>query len=388
MANAINANKIKIMQLGDVHLGGAYRSLPEDLASVCRSALLCGFVNAVTAEIKNGVSVVLITGDLFDSDSPDQKTADAVRELFFKNPDVVFFIAPGESDFGCPLWQSGLLPDNVTVFTSSSPKRIVLSEKKLEIYGWSAKKKAKSNQPLSDRKAQKSELPKIVMGHCDINNPIGSSFSVTAEDMKDFGADFYAFSHNHKSAGIKHGDGYSYSFSGFFDGRGFDETGWGSYILITVDRTESDGESKTSDYTLTARRKETKIHRYESITVNADGAKSTAEAENKILDVLTTKKFDTHTSVRAIITGSVSPDVIITKHPTYIHPPLFSIVCVNETAPTFECDDLKNDKSILGEVFRKFLGDMTSRNRAKRTEAASAFRAAYMALTGKDINNA
>ena len=425
-----SANKVRIMQTGDILLGGAYRSLPEDLASVCRSALLFGFVNSVSEEIKTGVSVVLISGNLFDSSSPDPETVDAVIRLFSENPDVDFFITPGERDFDCPLWESGLLPDNVTVFLSSSVRRVVLQKKRLEIYGFGVKKKAKSNQPLADRKVHPSTLPKIVTGHCELNNPISSYFSVTEEEMKGFGADFYAFSHESRPYSITRKDGYSYAYTGFFDGRGFDQTGSGGYILITVEegrhpsesaktingiksihrisamntmntaitsnteKVESDENTANTATTpntvntITAKRRETKIHRYESITVNAQGAKTTLDAETQILDALRTKKFDMRTSVRAVITGAVSPEVTITKRPAYIHPSLFSLECVNETTPTFDCDNLKEDKSILGEVFRKFYPDMNSKSRSKRIDAARAFRAAYMALTGKDINNA
>ncbi len=374
-------NRIKIMHCGDIHLGGIYQGVtPEDSAAL-RDRLLSGFVCAVNTEISAGADAVLISGDLFDFPAPDAAVLNAVIDLFCSNPTVQFVIAPGECDCDCPLYTSRILPENVSVFTKGAMKRITLKEQKMAIYGWSMNKNARNTCPLAGKEADATPLLKIVLGHCDVTEAMSNYFSVLESDIESFGADVCLFSHQHAYNKAKRVGSSYYLYSGFFDGRNQEETGWGGYNVITA--TDTDG-----GWQLSFSRKQFTSHRYMSLSLNVDKARSVGEIIARCEKLITDKKVDNSTTLYLTFTGNVRPDVIIPKTLEGIAERTYSLQITDETLPLFEYDYLMADKTVPGEVFRRLRTDMESDSKSKRIMAAAVFRSVMVALEGKDINNA
>ena len=379
---ATKSNKIKIMHCGDIHLGGIYAGVsPEDSARL-RERLLSGFISAVEAEISAGANAVLISGDLFDFPSPDVSVVNAIVNLFSSHPSVQFVIAPGECDCDCPLYFSKILPENASVFTKGAMKRITLKEQKLAIWGWSMTKNARNTCPLAGKTADNTPLLKIVLGHCDVTEAMSSYFSVLESDISAFGADLCLFSHQHSYGKVKRAGDTPYVYSGFFDGRNQEETGYGGYNVITA----TDGGE--AGWQLSFSRKQFTSHRYVSLTVNVDKTRSVEEALERCDKLISDKKVDKACTLYLTFTGNVRPEVIIPNALPKISEKTFSLNIVNETLPLFECDYLMADKTVPGEIFRKLRQDMESDSKSKRMMAASVFRTIMIALEGKDINNA
>ncbi len=120
---------VKIVHAADFHLDSAFGALSAEQARQRRResrellTRLCNYVN------QNGVDLVLLAGDLFDSDTTYRETLEALSEALGAMQARVF-IAPGNHDpysakspYATLAW-----PENVHVFTSKTVERVELPE--------------------------------------------------------------------------------------------------------------------------------------------------------------------------------------------------------------------------------------------------------------------
>lgn len=120
---------VKIVHAADFHLDSAFGALSAEQARQRRREsreLLTRLSNYVN---QNGVDLVLLAGDLFDSDTTYRETLEALSEALGAMQARVF-IAPGNHDpysaksaYATISW-----PENVHVFTSKTVERVELPE--------------------------------------------------------------------------------------------------------------------------------------------------------------------------------------------------------------------------------------------------------------------
>ena len=120
---------VKIVHAADFHLDSAFGALSGEQARQRRREsreLLTRLANYVN---QNGVDVVLLAGDLFDSDTTYRETLEALSDALGAMRARVF-IAPGNHDpysakspYATLAW-----PENVHVFSSNTVERVVLPE--------------------------------------------------------------------------------------------------------------------------------------------------------------------------------------------------------------------------------------------------------------------
>lgn len=116
---------VKIVHAADFHLDSAFGALSAEQARQRRREsreLLTRLSNYVN---QNGVDLVLLAGDLFDSDTTYRETLEALSEALGAMQARVF-IAPGNHDpysakspYATLSW-----PENVHVFTSKTVERV------------------------------------------------------------------------------------------------------------------------------------------------------------------------------------------------------------------------------------------------------------------------
>lgn len=120
---------VKIVHAADFHLDSAFGALNAEQARQRRResrevlTRLSNYVN------QNGVDLVLLAGDLFDSDTTYRETLEALSDALGAMRARVF-IAPGNHDpysaksaYATLAW-----PENVHVFTSKTVERVELPE--------------------------------------------------------------------------------------------------------------------------------------------------------------------------------------------------------------------------------------------------------------------
>ena len=131
---------MRFLHAADIHLDSPlhglerYEGAPvEEIRSATRRA----FDNLIDLAIEEEVVFVLLVGDLYDGDWKDYNTGLYFVERMGKlrEAGIRVFIVAGNHDAASQITKHLRLPDNVSLFSTSKPERIVLEELNVAIYG-------------------------------------------------------------------------------------------------------------------------------------------------------------------------------------------------------------------------------------------------------------
>ena len=355
---------IKIIHCADVHLGSKMDSrLPADKAKIRREEVLGTFENMVRYARENGVRVIMLSGDVFDSDRPIKRDKDAFYRIVKSNPQIDFWYRRGNHDGGQTYEESfpnlktfsgeweGYSYDGVTIYgieTSSDNARSLYSTLNL------------SEEGLN-----------IVMLHGQIDNSEGVD-RVNLLKLRDKNIDYLALGHIHSySKGKLDGRG-EYAYSGCLEGRGYDEVGEKGFVLLTADG------KITSQFIPFAKRK--------IVELSADVSK--AEDEYQACDmVCAAVKGDKNCTfadlLRINLTGEIPFDnqelaKVVTRR---LEGDYFFVSVKDATVRSFDIEQLALDKSLKGEFIRTVLADDNIPNDKK----SAVISAGLKAIAGREV---
>ena len=127
---------VRVVHAGDFHLDSAFRSLPEEQARLRRqeSRELPG--RLVDWANDHGAQLMLLAGDLFDSDRLYSQTAQMLAQALSRFRGTVV-IAPGNHDWlsAASPYRQPIWPENVRIFLGRGMERLVLPELGCTVYG-------------------------------------------------------------------------------------------------------------------------------------------------------------------------------------------------------------------------------------------------------------
>ena len=126
----------KVLHAADFHLDSAFRSLPEEQARLRRqeSRELPG--RLVDWANDHGAQLMLLAGDLFDSDRLFSQTAQMLVQALSRFRGTVV-IAPGNHDWlsAASPYRQPIWPENVHIFLGRGMERLTLPELGCTVYG-------------------------------------------------------------------------------------------------------------------------------------------------------------------------------------------------------------------------------------------------------------
>ena len=252
---------VKIVHAADFHLDSAFGALSAEQARQRRREsreLLTRLSNYVN---QNGVDLVLLAGDLFDSDTTYRETLEALSEALGAMQARVF-IAPGNHDPYSAKSPYATLPwpENVHVFTSKTVERVELPELGCAVYGAAFTAPVQDESLLAGFRALEDDFIHLMVLHGDISATESRYDPLTKEQIKESGIDYLALGHTHQFGGFLREGQTTYAYSGCPEGRGFDELGEKGILTGTVER----GKAELS-FVPFARR------RYEILNVDVTG---------------------------------------------------------------------------------------------------------------------
>jgi len=222
------------------------RELPQRLADYVRS---------------NGISLVLLAGDLFDSNGGYRETEEQLAGALGRM-EVPVFIAPGNHDWfgpGSP-YLSLRWPDNVHIFRSASVERVEMPALHAAIYG-AAFTGPEQNRSLLDGFAAPTDgNVQLMVLHGDLNDPAGRYNPLRKEEIAASGLSYLALGHVHRRGEERLGNTLA-AWPGCPEGRGFDELGEKGFYEGTV----SDGGAVSLRFVPFAN------HRYENVEADVTG---------------------------------------------------------------------------------------------------------------------
>jgi len=232
--------QVKFIHAADIHLDSPliglerYEGIPvEQFRCATREA----FKNLIDLSIQEKVDFILIAGDLYDGDWRDYNTGLFLSSQVSKLRDagIKVFIVRGNHDAASQITRQLRLPENVKVFSESSPETVCLDDLGIAIHGQGFEKQSVTAD-LS------LNYPEPVSGYCNIGllHTSASGYEGHANyapcDIRYLEAKGYAYwalGHIHKREILKAGDPWIV-FPGNTQGRHIRETGAKGCTVVTV----------------------------------------------------------------------------------------------------------------------------------------------------------
>ena len=233
----------RFIHAADIHLDSALRGLERyEGAPVdeIRSATRRAFDNLIELAIDEGVNFVLLAGDLYDGDWKDYNTGlyfiermDRLREAGIK-----VFIVGGNHDAASQITKQLRLPDNVKMFATRTPERVVLRNLDVAIHGQGFANQVVTEDLSKAYPQGDPQLFNIGLLHTCLNGKPGHEpyAPCTADGLRSKGYHYWALGHVHKREVISQDPWIV--FPGNTQGRHIRETGSKGCTLVTVDNGE------------------------------------------------------------------------------------------------------------------------------------------------------
>ena len=261
---------LKFIHGADFHLDSAFAALPPRQAAARRRESrelpqrLANYVN------QNGIELVLLAGDLFDSASAYRDTAESLSAALGQMAAQVY-IAPGNHDWygpGSP-YLTVQWPDNVHIFTQPHLEAMAWPEKRLVLHGAAFTASEQSAGFLSGFAAPKDGNLHIGLLHGEIDPAEARYDPIWKEEIAASGLAYLALGHIHKRTEPLTCGRTVCAWPGCPEGRGFDELGEKGFYEGTV----ADSGTVSLRFVPFAR------HRYEVVTVDVTGQAPLAAVE-------------------------------------------------------------------------------------------------------------
>lgn len=323
---------MKIIHTADVHLGAKMDSkFPRSIASKRREELRDTFRLTVDYASKNGVEVIMLSGDVFDSDTPFQTDRDFFYSVVKNNPNIDFLYLRGNHDVNADYGGESI--SNLKTFTDKWKTYVYgnVAITGIEITAGNATSMY-STLSLDGSKTN------IVMLHGQVGDAAGVD-KIYLKRLRDKNINYLALGHVHKPQEDKLDDGADYAYCGCLEGRGFDEVGEHGFILLDV------GKKVTHTFIPFAKRK--------IIEADADvtGVTEAYTASRKVKEAVNFQKQNIY---RINLIGEISFDVpeLCGDVQTYLSSECYFVDVKDRTGKKIDYSVYDGDTSVRGEFVR------------------------------------
>lgn len=373
---------LKILHCADIHLDSPFKSGNAGKSNVRRRELRESFSSMMEYIKNNGIELVLIAGDLFDTGYVMKDTADfVVKELADAAP-CKFVISPGNHDpyTEDSVYSKMAFSDNVYIFNSATFDKFSFPELNVDVYGHAFVKNKLEVNPFAGKTPDNSERINLLCAHAEVGDPLSPFCPVSEADIAATGLDYCAFGHIHNFDGLKKAGNTYYAYCGCLEGRDFGETGYKGAIYLEISKELSLASVKASKIRFSKRR-------YEIYPLDVSGCSENASLVQKINATIAETDFGYDTLLRIVLTGNVSPSLKIDTEilQESLSQNFFYIEVENHTLPLYDAETLENDPTIRGAFFKELRPLLENGSEEDRVRAARALRIGLTALSGEDI---
>lgn len=346
---------MKLIHCADLHLDSKIETIPPEKSRVRRDEIVRTFERLCEYAEKNGVTAVIIAGDMFDAKRITAKTRGRVLSAISAAKNVDFLYLSGNHDDESFITDEEIvarLPKNLKAFTSE----------------WSGYSYGKVN--IAGICLNENNVKYIYDGLTLPENGVnvvalhGQIAGYRAEDkaevislprLKGKNIDYLALGHIHSYAEGKLDERGVYAYSGCPDGRGFDETGEKGFVLIN----ETDGKFTREFVPFSSRR----LYEYEFDVSGYDewfGAERALTAELK-------ENIDASSLVKVVLKGERPADFEADAEglTARLNEYFFFAKTYDKTRLKISEEDYMTDRSVRGEFVRAVLAsDMSEEKKS------------------------
>ena len=358
--------QIRVLHAADLHLDSPFEALTAEKAALRRAEqrALLGRI-ADLAQMRQ-VDLVLLPGDLLDSDSSYRETVISLCDALSSMEKPVF-IAPGNHDRYAPrsIWARLELPENVHVFTSGAIERVELPELDAEVFG--AAFTDESAPPLL-RYFTPPENPenriRLLCLHGEVGSGEGKYDPITVEELARSGMHYAALGHSHTHSGLRRAGDVFYAWPGCAEGRGFDETGEKGVIIADVRR-----DGVTVQFVPVAAR------RYHRLDLDVSDGASPVDAALAMLPGTAAKD-----AFLLTLRGETPVPPDLTALRAALETRVFALRLRDATRPTADVWEAAQEDSLRGLFLRRVRERLDGADEAEREKLLLALRFALAAM--------
>ena len=227
---------LKFIHAADFHLDSPFGALTTQQAAARRresrelAFRLANYVN------QQGIDLVLLAGDLFDSNSAFRETGEQLAQAFGQMRARVF-VAPGNHDWygpGSP-WLTVNWPENVTIFRENLLTAVDIPEWNLTIHGAAFTGDQQTAGFLAGFAAPEDGRTHIGLLHGEVDPAEDRYGPIRREEIAGSGLPYLALGHIHKRTEPFRCGGTLCAWPGCPEGRGFDELGEKGFYQGTLE---------------------------------------------------------------------------------------------------------------------------------------------------------
>lgn len=369
----------KILHIADIHLDSPFSLLNPQKSQARRNELRGTFNSAMLYAKMEKFDLVIIAGDLFDSEYVTKDTMDLIVSQFAANPACKFVIAPGNHDFysSTSPYSKTKFPENVFIFKTETLTCFRFDDIGVDVYGYAFTGEKTEKNPLASAVYVDRDRINILAAHADIYAKTYCPASV--DDIARGAYDYAALGHIHQGGQIEKKGNTYYAYSGCLEGGSFGECGPKGAIIcdISWENGKKQIKFKTRRFSL---------RRYEKLDLDISGAVSQNEVIAAIRRAVTENGFGSDTLLRIRLYGNIPVDADIRAEKITEEDAGVYYLEINDfTAPLLDYEELKNDISIRGAFFRELLPQLESVDDEVRARASRALRYGLAALSGNDV---
>ena len=284
---------LKIIHGADFHLDSPFSGLTPKRAAQRRGEQRELLERLAELARKKGAGLVLLAGDLLDSERVFPETAQALSKALASIPCPVF-IAPGNHDpyTSRSIWTALDWPDNVHIFRSRGLERVDLPG--CTLWGRAFTGAHQETSPLEGLAVPSDGKLHLAVLHGCVGERNGYG-PISPAEIAASGLDYLALGHIHQGSGLNKEGNTFWAYPGCPEGRGFDELGDKGVLYVEAEP----GQVKSQFVSLAKRR-------YEIITADITGPAGPLAA---ILEALPGRTSDL--ICRLILTGEgPAPDLV------------------------------------------------------------------------------
>ncbi len=284
---------LKIIHGADFHLDSPFSGLTPKRAAQRREEQRELLERLAGLARKKEAGLVLLAGDLLDSERVFPETARALSKALASIPCPVF-IAPGNHDpyTSRSIWTALDWPDNVHIFRSRGLERVDLPG--CTLWGRAFTDTHQETSPLEGLTVPGDGKLHLAVLHGCVGERNGYG-PISPAEIAASGLDYLALGHIHQGSGLNREGNTFWAYPGCPEGRGFDELGDKGVLYVEAEP----GRVKSQFVSLAKRR-------YEIITADITGPAGPLAA---ILEALPGRTSDL--ICRLILTGEgPAPDLV------------------------------------------------------------------------------
>lgn len=324
---------MKLIHTADIHLGSKINTRLDDYkAKIRQDEVLHSFDRLIQYAKENDIKVILLAGDIFDSDNPRKQDKDYFCSAIKNNPDIDFIYLRGNHD--------NKNDDNKTYYSFDySNLKTFDSEwnyyeyNNIRIYGKEIHSfkdpNAFSSLELNENKFN------IVMAHGDIND-------LNIKTLKNKYIDYLALGHIHSYIENRIDDRGVYVYPGCLEGRGFDELGEKGFVEIDI-------KESVERYTLCNHKFISFSQRIiEEINIDITGIEDIYAVKEEVKNII--NKKDKNSILKVNLTGESEIEI------DYVIPLLkgelsscFYLEFINKVKEKFDISKYKENNGLISE---------------------------------------